>query len=139
MKGIGRYWLKTHTSHERVKWVFLKLQLQSQHCSTIYNILKLKAEQRLLSTNQSIILALLFNPFSMLSRVYLNNYNKHVMVSGGKGWEDRIVRKFGMDLYLRLYLKWTANKDLVYSIWNSAQHYVVAWMGGESGYMYMYG
>ena len=32
-----------------------------------------------------------------------------------------------------LYLKWTANKDLLYSTWNSAQCYVAAWMGGEFG------
>lgn len=42
-------------------------------------------------------------------------------------------RKFGMDLYLRLYLKRIANKDLVYGIWNSAQCYAVAWVGGEFG------
>ena len=29
----------------------------------------------------------------------------------------------------RLCLKWTANKDLLYSTWNSDQCYVVAWMG----------
>ena len=42
-------------------------------------------------------------------------------------------RKFGMDLYLRLYLKRIANKDLVYGIWNSAQCYAVAWVGGVFG------
>ena len=38
-----------------------------------------------------------------------------------------------MDRYTLLYLKWLANKDLVYSIENSAQCYVAAWMGGEFG------
>ena len=28
-----------------------------------------------------------------------------------------------------LCLKWTANKDLLYSTWNSDQCYVVGWMG----------
>ena len=28
--------------------------------------------------------------------------------------------------------KWITNKDLLYSIWNSAQCYVAAWTGGES-------
>ena len=32
-----------------------------------------------------------------------------------------------------LYLKWISNKDLLDSTWNSAQHYVAAWMGGEFG------
>ena len=47
-----------------------------------------------------------------------------------------------MDMYTLLYLKWITNKDLLYSTGNSAQGYVLAWMGGEfggDGYMYMYG
>ena len=38
-----------------------------------------------------------------------------------------------MDMYTLLYLKETANKDLLYSTGNSAQYYVAAWMGGEFG------
>ena len=34
-------------------------------------------------------------------------------------------------MYTLLYLKWITNKDLLYSTGNSAQCYVVAWMGGE--------
>ena len=30
-----------------------------------------------------------------------------------------------------LYLRWTTNKDLLYSTWNFAQCYVAAWMEGE--------
>ena len=44
---------------------------------------------------------------------------------------ERIVRELGMDAYTLLYLKWITNKELLYSIWNSAQSYVAAWMGGE--------
>ena len=44
---------------------------------------------------------------------------------------DRIVREFGMDRYTLLYLKWITNKDLLYSIGNSAQCYVAAWMEGK--------
>ena len=46
-----------------------------------------------------------------------------------------------MDMYILLYLKWITNKGLQYSIWNSAQCYVTAWMErslGKNGYMYMY-
>ena len=46
-----------------------------------------------------------------------------------------------MDMYTLLYLKWVTNKDLQYSMRNSAQCYVAAWMGGEiggNGSMYMY-
>ena len=32
-----------------------------------------------------------------------------------------------------LYSKWITNKDLLYGTWNSAQCYVVAWMGRGSG------
>ena len=51
-------------------------------------------------------------------------------MAGGKGG-DRIVRKFGVDMYTLLYLKWITNKDLLYSTGNSVQCYVLAWMGGE--------
>ena len=64
------------------------------------------------------------------------------MVTGGEGWERRIVREFGMDKHMLLYLKWITNKDLLYSTWNSAQCYVAAgWEGGlgKNGDMYMYG
>ena len=53
-----------------------------------------------------------------------------LMVMGVGG--QRIVREFGMGLYTVLYFKWITNKDLLYSKWNSAQHYVAAWMGGKS-------
>ena len=40
-----------------------------------------------------------------------------------------------MDMYTLLCLKWIANKDLLYSytVWNSTQCYVAAWMGEEFG------
>ena len=44
-----------------------------------------------------------------------------------------MVREFGMDVYTLLYFKWTANRDIGCSTWNSAQCYVAAWMGGEFG------
>ena len=36
-----------------------------------------------------------------------------------------------MDMYTLLDLKWITNQDLLYRIWNSAQCYMAAWMGGE--------
>lgn len=36
------------------------------------------------------------------------------MVVRGEG----AVRDFGMDMYTLVYLKWIANKDLLYSTWN---------------------
>ena len=51
-------------------------------------------------------------------------------MAGGK---ERIVREFGMDMYILLYLKWISNKALLHSMGNSAQRYVAAWMGGEFG------
>ena len=44
----------------------------------------------------------------------------------GEGWREGIVMGFGMNTYTLLYLKWVANKDLVYSTGNSAQCYVAA-------------
>ena len=39
---------------------------------------------------------------------------------------EGIIRKFGMDIYTLLYLKWITNKDLLYSTCNFAQCYVAA-------------
>ena len=54
----------------------------------------------------------------------------------------RIVRKFGMDVYTLLCIKFITNKDLQCSTRNFAQCYVVGCMGEEfgreNGYMYMY-
>ena len=52
---------------------------------------------------------------------------------GGEGWREGIVREFGTDMYTLLYFKRITNKDLLYSTGNSAQYYVAASMGGESG------
>ena len=57
----------------------------------------------------------------------LTDLENKLMVASGEG----IVREFGIDMYTLLYLKWVANKDLLYSTWNSAQCYVATWMGGE--------
>ena len=45
------------------------------------------------------------------------------------------------DMYTLLYLKWIANKDLLYSTGNSAQYYVTTSMEKnlkKNRYMYMY-
>ena len=55
------------------------------------------------------------------------------MAAKEEEWGEGIVREFGIDMYTLLYLKWITNKDLLYSTGNSAQCYVAAWMGGESG------
>ena len=51
----------------------------------------------------------------------------------GEGWREGIVGEFGIDMYILLYLKRITNKDQPYSTGSSAQYYVAAWMGGESG------
>ena len=60
-----------------------------------------------------------------------------LMVAQGEG----TVKDFGKVMYTLLCLKCIANKDLLYSTWDSAQCYVAAWMGGgsgENGYMHIY-
>ena len=56
-------------------------------------------------------------------------------------WGKEIVQDFGKVMYTLLYLKWIANKDLLYSTWNSAQCYVPGWMrvgfGGEWIHVYV--
>ena len=43
------------------------------------------------------------------------------------------LKDFGKVMYTLLYLKWITNKNLLYSMGNSAQCYVAAWMGGGFG------
>ena len=44
----------------------------------------------------------------------------------------------GINMYTLQYLKWRANKNLLYSIGNSVQCYVAAWMGGVFGGEWMH-
>ena len=44
----------------------------------------------------------------------------------GKDGGEGIVREFGMDIYALLYLKWIANKVLLYSTGNSTRWYGAA-------------
>ena len=51
--------------------------------------------------------------------MYLQNRNgltdleNEVMVTGEEGWREGIVREFGIDMYMLLYLKRITNKDLL--------------------------
>ena len=45
-------------------------------------------------------------------------------ISHGGGLGGGIGREFGVDMYTLAYLKWIINKDLLCSMWNSAEHYV---------------
>ena len=60
------------------------------------------------------------------------------MIARGR-MERRVLREFVADMYTLLYLKWITNRDLLYSTGNSARCYVAAWVGGEFGYMCVYG
>ena len=64
------------------------------------------------------------------NRKKLTDLENELTVVGGKDGKERIIGEFGIDMYTLLYLKWIANRDLLYSIWNSAQCHVAAWMGG---------
>ena len=60
----------------------------------------------------------------------------------GEWWRKGTVREFGMKMYILLYLKWTAIRELLYNTWNSAQCYVAAcagWgFGGEWMHVYVW-
>ena len=56
-----------------------------------------------------------------------------LMVPREEGYREGIVREFGMNMYMLLYLRWLTNKDLLYSGRASARYYMAAWMGGEFG------
>ena len=57
------------------------------------------------------------------------NRLRELTVAKGKG----LIRKFGMDMCTLLNLKRITNKGILSGTGNSAQYYVAAWMGGESG------
>ena len=61
-----------------------------------------------------------------------------LVVRWGKDAGERIVRKFGMDMYTLLYLKWITNKDLHGALLNVM--WQPEWEGslGENGYMDVY-
>ena len=52
-----------------------------------------------------------------------------------EGQRGGIVKELGIDRYTLLYLRWTTNRDLLYSTGSSAQSYMAAWMGGKFGEM----
>ena len=54
----------------------------------------------------------------------LTDLENELMVTGGKGGRG-IDWEFGIDMYTLLYLKQITNKDLLYSIGNSAQNSVI--------------
>ena len=64
----------------------------------------------------------------------LTELENKLLVTRGKG----IVRGVGQVIYILLYSKQITNKDLLYSIWNSTQCYVPAWMGRWSGGEWIY-
>ena len=61
------------------------------------------------------------------------------MVTRGWGWGGRDKLE-GWDWYIHtlLYIKYIANKDLLYSTGNSTQYSVMAYMGKESKKEWMY-
>ena len=51
------------------------------------------------------------------------------MITKGENGFGGVVRNFGIDMYILLYLKWIIIKDLLYSIVKSAQYHVTIQMG----------
>ena len=47
--------------------------------------------------------------------IYKTDSENELTDTSGEGWEKGIVRAFGMDIYIQLYLKWISNKVLLYS------------------------
>ena len=51
----------------------------------------------------------------------------------GEDCGQRIIRKFGMDVYSLWYLKWITGKHFLCSTWSSAQCYKAGWVEGKLG------
>ena len=63
----------------------------------------------------------------------IHSLREHTYGYHGEGWGHGIVKEFGINVCILLYLKWIANKLLLYCTGDSAQGSVAAWMGGECG------
>ena len=83
-------------------------------------ILKKKKKKRMIQMN-------------LQNRKRLTDLKNKFMVARGEERGKWIVRDFGVDMYTLLYLKRITSKDPLHNTWNSAQCFVVAWMGGEFG------
>ena len=53
-----------------------------------------------------------------------------IIVTGGDGLKEGIIREFGIDKYTRLYLKWITDKDLLCGTRNSGVKWQLGWEGG---------
>ena len=71
--------------------------------------------------------------FFLQNRNRVTDLENELKIASREGLGEMIVREFGMDMYMTLYLKWITNKVLLSSTGNSAQCHVAAWMGGEFG------
>ena len=67
---------------------------------------------------------------NLQNRNRLTDLENQFMIIRREGWREGMVREFGMDMYTLLYLKWSANKDLLYSTWALLN---VMWQPGWKG------
>ena len=73
--------------------------------------------------------------------ILFNFLPKNEKRNSGKGWEEGIVREFGMVMCTPLCLKWITNKDLLCNTGSAAQWSVhCGWVGclKENEFSYMY-
>ena len=69
----------------------------------------------------------------LVYKTEIDSQRIELMVARGEGCGEVIIKKFWMDRYTLLYLKWITNKVLRHSTGNSAQCYMAAWMGEKFG------
>ena len=67
----------------------------------------------------------------MQNRNRVANVENKLMVTRG-WWVGEINWEIGMDIYTLLYIKQVTNKDLLYSIGNPTQYFVMTYTGKES-------
>ena len=72
----------------------------------------------------------------------LTDLENELMFAGLGVVQEGIVKDFGKVSYTLLCLKWITNKNLLYSMWNSAQCYEPGWtgemFGGERIHVYVW-
>ena len=70
---------------------------------------------------------------NLLNRDRLTDFENKLTILGGRRREGRDSQGVSNEYIHTAIFKWITNKDPLYSIRNSIQCYLLAWMGGEFG------
>ena len=71
------------------------------------------------------------NEFIYKNRNRLTGLENELMITKGEECGGDMVKEFGIDMYILLYLKWITKRDLLHSTGNSTQYSITTLLGKE--------